>query len=204
MLTIINEFTRLSDASLQGRAQQIHDAIDGNANFAAPEPTLADFLTAINTFGAAVMVARDGSRLAAAIKNDKRQKLLEMLTPLGNYVLFCAKENRVIAQSSTFNIRKHPEPASPLTKPENLRVKSGINPGELQMKVTHMKGAISYLHQVTTDATLAEASWKTIVASTSQALIVNLQPGTKYYCRVGIIGCKKQLVYSDVITRIAV
>jgi hypothetical protein len=118
-------------------------------------------------------------------------------------VLFCAKGNRVIALSSGFSLSKQPEPTPPLSKPENLRVEAGINPGELDIRVANVKNAISYMHQVSTDPTLAEASWKSVTSSTSQALIVNLQPGTKYYCRVGAIGSKKQLVYSDVVSRVA-
>jgi cell division protein FtsL len=193
----------LSDDNLEGRAQQIHGNMEGSAFFPTPDPTLAAFLTAITAFSVAVAAAKDGGHLAVTIKNEKREELLNMLLLLSSYVLFTAKENKVIVVSSGFAVRKQAEPTPPLTKPENLQVMPGINIGEFQMKVANVKGAICYLHQVSSDATLAEESWRTVSSTTSQALIVNLQPGIKYYCRVGAIGSKKQLVYSDVVSRVA-
>ena len=203
-LKISNDYTRLTDAGLNVTAQQIHDSMDGNANFPTPEPTLVVFEAALAAYSAALSNAQDGGKLEVAIKNQKKEELLDLLTQLADYVVFTSKGDRVKAISSGFTITKVPAPAPPVTKPESMRVENGLNSGELQTKVANVKGARSYVHQFTNDATLAEASWKTVACSSAQALIVNLQPGVKYYFRVGVIGSKMQLVYSDVVSRMAV
>ena len=202
LLTIANGFTRQSDAGLELRATGIHTALTGNLAFPDPSPTLDDLESAIQSFSTALINCRDGDRLKVAIKNQKREELITMLQLLGDYVLFKSAGDSVKALSSGFSIGKQPEPAPPIDKPKNLRVEQGKNSGELVNKVNRVKGAIAYLYQYATDAMMAEDNWQWILCSRSTCNLLNLQPGTKYNCRVGAIGPREQLVYSDVISRV--
>jgi hypothetical protein len=87
MLKILFDFSKLSDANLEGRTQQIHGNMDGSVYFPTPDPTLAALLAALTAFSAAVTAATDGGRLAAAIKNEKREELLNLLELLS---ILCA------------------------------------------------------------------------------------------------------------------
>jgi hypothetical protein len=201
-LSITNGFTRMGDANLELRASQIYAAMNENPNFTDPVPTMGSFNDAIEDFAAALDESRDGGSLKVAIKNQKREELIELLHQLADYVLFKSAGDSVIAMSSGFSIGKQPSPAPPITKPENLRVLPGENPGELLNKVARVKGAVAYMYQYATDAMMAQNDWRWITSSRTSCLVANLQPGTKYNFRVAAVGRKDQLVYSDVVSRI--
>jgi Fibronectin type III domain len=202
ILTITNGFAKLTDANLDLRANQIHTAMNGNANFPSPVPSMDTFGDAILAFSAALNESRDGDRLKVAIKNQKRDELVDILHLLADFVLFKSAGDSVIAISSGFSIGKQPAPAPPITKPENLRVLQGENSGQLSTKVKQVKGAKSYLHQYATDVMMAQNNWLNIFCTRSSCMIDDLQPGTKYNVRVAAVGPKDQLVYSDVVSRI--
>jgi hypothetical protein len=201
-LTITNGFTRMSDDNLSVKASQINAAMTGNPSFVDPVPSLADLSDAIEAFNTALNNSRDGDRLKAAIKNQKREELIELLHLLADYVLFKSEGDTVTAMSSGFTIGKSPEPRE-ITKPQNPRLLQGENSGELIPKVDRVPGAIGYLHQYATEAEMAQAKWTTIPSSRSKCRIANLTPGTRYFYRVAALGTKDQLIYSDVVNRIA-
>jgi hypothetical protein len=203
ILTITNGFAKLSDANLDLRANQILTAMTGNTNFEDPTPALSTLEDAITAYENALNDCRDGDRLKVAIKNQKRDDLIEILHLLADYVLFKSAGDSVIAISSGFSIGKTYAPAPPITKPGNLRVLQGDNPGVLVSKVARVKGASSYMHEYATDAQMAQGNWQKIGCSRSSCMLVDLTPGTKYNVRVAAIGPKDQLVYSDIVARVA-
>ena len=83
-----------------------------------------------------------------------------------------------------------------------FRIDNGSNPGELVGKVKREKGVITYLYQYATDAMLAQDNWQSVPCSKSSCIITDLQPGTKYNCRVAAIGPREQIMYSDTVARI--
>src|SRR5450432_2456399 len=119
-----------------------------------------------------------------------------------SYVLFKSNGDSVVAFSSGFTVGKTSTPTAPLIKPANLSIENGINPGELVSNVNRVKDAVSYLHQFATDAMLAQQNWQSVPRSKTSCIIADLQPGTKYNCRVAVPGVKGQLVYSDIVSRI--
>ncbi|MDP4282955.1 MAG: hypothetical protein Q8891_00910 [Bacteroidota bacterium] len=62
---------------------------------------------------------------------------------------------------------------------------------------------VTYVFKYATDEEMALGNWKSVMSSKSSCVINNLAPGTKYNCLVVAVGCKDQLMYSDVISRIA-
>ena len=119
------------------------------------------------------------------------------------YVLLTADNDTVIAISSGYEISKNPEPTPPIEKPDAPKLESGLNPGELVSKGKPVTGAVSYLHQYATEVLMAADNWQSVACSKSTCLLTNLLPGIKYYCRIVVVGRKEQLVYSDIVTRIA-
>jgi hypothetical protein len=202
VLTITNGFVKLSDANLDLKANNILTAMTGNTSFPDPQPKLDILQTAITEYETALNDCRDGDRLQVAIKNQKREALITLLHKLADYVLYKSAGDSVVAFSSGFSISKSPSPAPPITKPGNLRVVQGDNPGELLNKVERVKGAYAYLYQYATDAMMAQDKWEWISCSRSSCTLTDLEPGTKYNCRVAAIGPREQLMYSDIVSRI--
>ena len=193
----------MADAELETRAYQIVTAMTGNPNFTAPVPSVSAVEQIVNDFFAALSNCAEGDRLKIAIKNQKREVLIEVLHQWAFYVLLTANGDAAIALSSGYNIAKAPAPAPPIVKPEAPVIESGLNSGEMISKGRAVAGAVTYLHQYGTEAMVANNNWQSVPCSKSTCVLTNLIPGTKYYCRIAVVGRKEQLVYSDVVNRIA-
>lgn len=200
LIRLLNGFDRMNDAYLYTRSREIYNVMNGNPNFANPKPNMSDFNTMISTYGTALENAASGDKYAVIIKNAKRKELVNMLHNLGYFVLFTAQGDRDIAASSGFELAKEQSTPNVIGKPQKPSASIGDNPGELVIGVAPVKGAKSYLHQYTTDATLAESSWVTMACTQAKCYISGLQSGVRYWVRVAAIGSNDQIKYSDVVT----
>lgn len=203
MTKTVNNFYRFSDGTLESKTHSIISSMTANANFPTPVPAIADVQAAATAFSAALVKAGTGNRMDVADKNAKRDTLVGLLRTLSTYVNLVANGDRTQLLSSGFDISKDRQP-SVISKPENLKVENGLSSGELLVTVKAVKGAYAYLHEYTTDASMAPGSWVTTNATTARYLFSNLQPGTLYYCRVGAIGSNNQLLYSDAVSRMVI
>lgn len=203
MTKSLSNFRKYTDGAFESKVHTILSSMTGNANFPTPVPALAAVTTAAAAYSAALITASTGNRADIAIKNDRREELTALLRSLCTYVNLTANGDRSMLLGSGFDITKETEPTV-ITKPENLQVTNGVSSGELLVSVNAVKGAYAYLHEYTTDQTLAPTNWTSIASTTAKISIVDLQSGIKYYCRVGAVGPNKQLLYSDPIARIVV
>lgn len=110
-----------------------------------------------------------------------------------------SKGNRAIAETSGLKWAKDPSPAPDITKPANFKVIITDQVGVVKMSVDTVKGGLAYMHQYTTDATLT--NWNTHTCTKKQCTIAGLTPGVEYFWRVGVVGSKDQVMFSDVISR---
>jgi hypothetical protein len=202
ILRITNGFSRLSDENLLGRTGQINIAMGGNGNFPTPTPTLAQLQTALTDFEIALAKAKTGSELEKAIKNDKREALVNLLHSLSNYVLFTADGSETVAKSSGFSIARPPEPAPELTPATNQVLEDGQNAGELKFSFDKVPTARSYMYQYTVDPVTDNSVWQGQPGTTRKTVFTGLQSGKKYWCRVYALGTRGQGVYSEPVSRI--
>jgi hypothetical protein len=199
---VTNGFNRLSDENLLGRAGQINIAMNDNGNFTTPTPTLAQLQTALTDFEIALAKAKTGSELEKAIKNDKREVLIDLLHALGNYVVFTANGDRTKAVSSGFSIAKEKTPLPPISKPENLQVTEGPNTGELNVKFNRVVGARVYMIQYAEETASTPLNWQNQSSTKSKFILKPLQSGKKYQVRIAALGTNEQVMYSDPVTKL--
>lgn len=202
LVRLKNGVEKQSDSRLLEYSNHVLTQMTGNPHFPTPSPELADVAAAITNFSNAVNQAANGDRMAVAIKNDRRNELVDLLHLLGYYVVFAAHGDRTIALSSGFPLTKEPQ-GQVLTQPQNFKVVSTTQTGELVSSVNRVPGSRAYLHQYTTDAAQSPGSWKTISCTTSKCHIKGLTPGTTYYLRVGAVGSRDQVMYSEILTKMA-
>lgn len=202
LLRITNGFDKLSDADFEVRANTILTSMTANANFPTPVPALPTVQTSITDYVDALAVAKGGSNYDKAIKNDKKVKLIDVLHSLGNYVLFTANGDELIAKSSGYAIAKMPAPAPDISKAENLKLEDGMNAGELQLSFSKVQGARSYIYQNAKDPVVDESSWANQTGTLRKTLFTGLESQKKYWCRVIAIGINGQQVISDPIARV--
>ncbi len=204
LFKITNGFDRMTDAYLIVRANAIKSGVGAHGDsFPNPSPSLNDLNATIGSFTQAVEKAEGGDRQAVAVKNAIRQTLIDQLHLLGNFVLFMAGGNEVVATSSGFNISKQATPKPALTVPQGLVLDNGVNKGELQLKFKRVDGATAYLYEIAPSPVTAESTWDSSMNTVSKKLFDGLESGKEYNCRVAAIGIKEQVVYSEVVSRIA-
>ena len=203
MLKLVNGFDRAGDADLGIRSSEVVLAMTDNPNFPTPSPTVAEGSTIMGNFFTALGECKDGDRQKIAVKNQARKVLIDMLHKWGLYVLLESGEDVAKAMTSGYQVAKAPSPAPPVTKPLAPVLESGINGGEIVSKGKRQAGALVYLHQYATEAEMLAGHWASQPCSKATCVLSNLTPGVLYYCRIAIVARKEQLVYSDVVSRIA-
>jgi hypothetical protein len=203
VLKIVNGFTEMTDERLLVKATLINTSMAGNPDFPTPSPALNELAGAISAFQAAVLAAEGGDKQAIAIRDQKRDVLVNLLHLLGNYVLFTAANDDVKASSSGFSIGKTAAPAPPLTTPSGLELKNGVNKGELKLRFKKVQGARSYRYDITPSPITANSVWESATNTITRKQYSGLESGKEYNCRVVAYGIKEQVVYSDVVSRVA-
>ncbi|MBD0277006.1 MAG: hypothetical protein M3342_06960 [Bacteroidota bacterium] len=202
MLTITNGFDKLSGPDLYSRSQQILDAMATNPHFPDPTPTLATLTTKLTEFRDALSKAADGTPSDKAVRNQKRAELINLLHALGCYVLYTAQNDRAIALSSGYRIGKEQQPTPPLQSPRNMQVADGPNRGELKAAVNRVIGAKTYLFNYAQEPISDTTVWNMQPETKRKTVLRNLESGKRYWVKVGVVGVRGQLLYSDAVSRI--
>lgn len=192
---------RISDAELSVNTQSIITHMTGNAYFPTPTPSLAEMQVVYDNFETALMQARTGNHTAVAEKNARKAELVTALQTLADYVTLTAKRDEAALVSSGFKLTKERTPAPPLTKPEGLALANGVNPGELEVRINRLTGVRSYQYQFTPDPLTPDSAWKQQMDTACKTVLTGLESNRQYWCRVGAVGTKGQLVYSDALCR---
>ena len=198
-LSINNGFDHMSDPNLQTRSYQIVTGMTDNPHFATPTPTVEEMNANMEEFFNALNDCKDGDRLKIAIKNQKREVVINSLHLWSAYVLSQSAGDVAIAMTSNFTIRKTTTRKPPIGKPENFSVVAGANPLDLQCRVNKVDGAHSYNFMYATEEMMASNNWQIVSSTQIKCIIPGLVSGTIYNCRVAAIGPRNQIMYSDII-----
>lgn len=194
-LKVSINFSTYTDSDLETKAEMILQNMTGNPAFANPIPTLAELQTATENYSVALVKAANLGRTDVAEKNKLRTQLELLLGQLGMYVMYIANGDAAILTSSGYSLTKTPEPQY-ITNPGNVMLSNGITSGELTSTVKGVKGARTYLHQITADPLTADSVWESTAGSRSSFTFQNLQAGKKYWVRVAAVGSGHQIAYS--------
>jgi len=199
---ISTAFVKLSDAVFSSKSSDIYTSMLNNVYYVTPVPDLATVSAALQAYTNALIAAQTRERTAVQLKNQARVALTDNLKLLGVYVTLTANGDTAKLASSGYDMAKSRSPKPPITKPENLVVVAGVNSGELDISVNTVANAMSYAYQYTTSSVTGDSIWITDISTSRKYTISGLVSGTKYTCRVGAVGSKNQIVYSDTVTRI--
>lgn len=200
-IRVVDTWTRQTPLGLLGLLTFIISQLTGNVSFPTPIVSLADLQTLANDFGDLINEADTGDSNKRNQRDDKAVEICAALLKLSKYVTLVST-SRTMAESSGFSIAKDPAPTPPILKPEGLQLFNGLNAGELLVKFNKVQGARAYIYQVSLDPA-DESKWVTAHGTIRQNLFTGLESGKKYYVRVAAIGIEGQVVYSDVVSRVA-
>ena len=197
---IIMPFERLTDSKLLTKAMDILASLTDNAFFPTPTPTLAVVADAITAFQEALTGAATRDRAKVILKNRARVDLIAVLKSLGNYVTFTANGDSAMIGSTAFDTRKVPQPEI-VTKP-TVKVELGVNSGELTNMAAVAGGGRSFVHQYTADPLTEASVWESFTSTSRKFTFTGLEKAKIFWCRVGIVGAKGQLIFSDPVSKV--
>ena len=195
-------FTNLSDPKLLKKSSSIQDGISTAPFFKDPPVAMPDLLSPITAFQEGMGMAGSKSTDSIAAKNAARALLISALMNNGNYVTLVANNNVSIIRASRYEVSTR-QPAQPLAKPQNIKAEEGINLGQIITSVDAVKGAKAYSHEYKALPAAEDAPWTVANCTHSKCTIKGLTRQTEYIFRVGAIGTREQITYSDTVTRVA-
>jgi hypothetical protein len=170
-------------------------SLTGNADFAAVNPTvamlsakLADYRTALTMPpGQARDQAVDASRSALTDTMEAMARNCETIT-----------KDKVKLATTGFDLRKDPARSdAPVDAPQNLRLKSTGNNGEIQLLCDPVDRARSYQVQYATDPNAGPWTDAGTFPSTRGIVLNGLQRGKDYWGRIRAVGPNGAGAWSD-------
>lgn len=199
---VVKAFKKLSDANLLAFGNNVPVSMAAATGiFPTPIPALESIASKLGIFAELLQTAASRDKVQVQLKNQCRYELLLMLSQLADYVNSITTEAAELVQSG-FELNKVPVPVT-LEAPTRLVLVDGPNNGELTLKFRRAKGALSYLHQYTTDALLPEDGWVSIPSTTTTYTFKGLTRGAIYYVRSIAVGSNQQTVNSIVLNRVS-
>lgn len=195
-------YSRLSEANLDFRAQIVIVNLSANPLYPSTTPTIAEFTTIKNAYNEALQNCADGNKTAIAIKNQKKEALLTAMRNLSTNVESLAQGDRAKMVSTGFELASDGESVPPIPVPANFIVSNGLNNGELKLSVKRVIGAVSYLHEYTESPVTEQSVWISKISSSREHIFTGIRSGLRASARVAVIGTKGQEVYSDILTRV--
>lgn len=192
------DLNRLNDAALQIKAEHVIECLTDNEYFTTPTPPLSEVKIALAEFTAAANKAQDRSKFDVAVKNEKREVLLDLFKSLALYVQLEGKNNEAALTSSGFTLQKTPQPIGILDKPKNFKV-TPIHPGAIKVSMSVVYGAKSYVYEYRIKG---ETTWQIVNDTRANILFTNLTKAMEYEFRAVAIGVNPERVYSDILSSI--
>lgn len=177
-------------------ARNIITKMTGNTDFPTPEPSLADFTTAVDDLDMANQKSLNGGSEEILIRDQKYAAVKKMYTGLGAYVELKAKGDLVKIASTGFDHRKPSQPLAPLEQVKGLAAVPNVIHGMVDLRWKKVTGAKIYAIFMTNDIsgnnfTLIGKSSKTKFSATG------LESGKQYWFKVMAIGTGEDGAESD-------
>jgi len=197
---IVNSHKRQSDSDVITTGHRIVEKMDNNPNFPDAPAALAETKKLLPELQSSVSNAKGRDIEVINLKNERKARLISLLTELAQYVTLTCKGDRGMLLSSGFPIsgdRSNQE--EPVI--QQLEVELGP-PGEATTQVKRLKGARAYMHQYTTEVPAAETKWASEGSKQPYYTFSGLNSTAKYWFRVVAISQDGQIVHSPVITRV--
>lgn len=194
-----------TDNDLQQFSTDHIAAMDGNANFPNPDPTVADFQALATLYKSSLQkanAAQQTAREKMRLKDAARVALEEALITRGAYVDMKSKGDEAVILSSGLPVRDVPSPVGALPAPQSFRVKMGTHPGEIKLQCKRMRGAVSFIAQQSPN--VMPRVWTQIVVVTNgRATATGLTSGQSYSFRMAAVGAAGQGPWTDEVVKMS-
>jgi hypothetical protein len=188
-----------TDSELYEFAQQHITAMAGNVNFTTPDPLAPAFLTLVTNFNTALqaaIVAQAAAKEKTSLKDAARDLLEAGLRARGNYVENKSGGAEAVILSAALPVKNTPAPVGELPAPVDFLATMGSLEGQIKLKWKRVRGAASYIVQVSPHAT--PRVWTlAAVSPNARAAVSGLTSGEMFAFRVAAVGLAGQGGWSD-------
>lgn len=188
-----------SDSELLTFSQQHIAAMTGNANFATPTPTAANYQTAHDAYKTALdaaALAAEAAKQKTSLKDTARVTLETLLTQRGSYVELTSGGDEAKILSANLPVRDAAAPIGALPAPVDFLATMGDQEGEIDLTWSRVRGAKTYIVEHSDNVTPRVWSQKAVV-TTSKATVSGCTPGQLCVFRVRAIGSAGPGPWSD-------
>lgn len=206
MAKIKLNFGNLSIPEKIARARQMVTALTGNADFASPQPPLADVTSTIDDLETAysdTLVARQEAKTRTSAQNQKEEDFDRAISRLASYVESASSGDETKIKSVGMDVRATATSTEQLDLPAALAATAGDREGEMDLQWDKVAHARSYVIQSSIDPPTSSSWQHQAVSTKSRVTIEGLTSGTKYWFRVAAVGANGQSGWSDPATKIA-
>ena len=197
---IVNSYKRQGDLEIIATGQRITEKMDKNPDFSDAPPELEEAKQLVPELLSSVGNAKGRDIEVINLKNERKARLIVLLTILAQYVTVKCKGDRGMLLSSGFPISgdksNQEEPVI-----QQLEVELGP-PGVATTQVKRLRGARAYMHQYTTEPPTSETKWVSEGSKQPFYTFSGLSSTAKYWFRVVAISQDGQTVHSPVVTRV--
>lgn len=190
--------SKINQHELVLACRRVLEKMEGNEIFLPPPPALGKLKKVIPDLDAAFVNARGRDIEMIAIKNNKRDLALDLLTELADHVTKTCKGDLTLLLGSGFEIIRDGPGSLPVSI-EILDVKLGP-PGEATTKVRRVSGARAFIHQYTTELPTKDTNWNWQPSGLCNHTFKGLTSEKRHWFRVIAIGSGVQLAYSPIVT----
>ena len=193
-------FKETRDSDLATLALTVANKMADNEHFPDPGMLIIELGEIGNQFLKAVADARSRDLEKVAYKNNLRILVVKKLKEAGEFVLIHAAGKELPLITSGFDLIKSVDKVI-LKSPKDFKIMPGPKPGEMILKVRRVPGARSYLFQWTPAPLTNESVWESIVDTCCKKVISGLPLGVEYFFRMAAIGSRRQIIYTQPLSR---
>ncbi len=197
---ILNSFKREGDSEIITTGYRVTGKMDESPNFEDAPPELAEAKQLLPELQSSVSNSKGRDIEVINLKNERKARLIVLLTILAQYVTVKCNGDRGMLLSSGFTLRGDKSNRNDPAIPE-LEVRLGP-PGEATTNASRVRAARAYMHQYTTEPPTAETIWASEGSKQPYYTFSGLNSMTKYWFRVIAISKDGEQVFSPVITRV--
>ena len=205
MKLIKTDLRGLNAFQMVQRARTVRNKMKNNPLFPSPTPSMAEYEAAIDELAAAVMSTYGGgTKLEFFLKQQKLERVADMIKSLAVYVSLVAQGDVTIMMSAAFEQRRSSSLINSLAQPKKPAAKSGHMPQTIDVRWTPVRGARMYKVYVTKGYQTSEGPVTFAISSKSRCRIENLEPLEYYTLRIQALGTHTESPLSAMTTALSV
>lgn len=204
MKKVTLNLARLAAQEVAARAATIVNKMTGNPNFPAPAPQLSAISDQVERLKARITEQEAAFRTyqqKSVEVHDEREQLTRLLEEEAAYVQVLSDGDEAIILSSGYDVRQKPVPLGMLPATQNMLVFEGSGDGEVIATWNPLKGARSYVVELSTDVSNPDAWMYQSTTTKAKVVLQGLESGKRIWLRVAAVNAAGKGAYSDPATK---